>query len=214
MKKIGVFDSGAGGRSVANALKKALPYDEIIFVSDPDNLPYGTKTPEKLKELVKPRMEELSMEGVDVIVIACNTVSTTILDYVKQLVSAPVIGVVPMVKEAVRLTNSNVIAVCATPTTLKSQKYSELKNKYAKDIKVIEPDCSRWTQMIEDNKVDRNEVTQKIDSACDAGADVIILGCTHYHWIEELIKKIAKNRAVVINPEDKLVLRVKEVIEK
>lgn len=214
MKKIGVFDSGIGGKSVALALEKAFPQYEIIFISDPENLPYGTKTPEKLRELVKPKIKELSEKGVNVIVIACNTVSTTILDYVKQLVSVPVIGVVPMVKEAAKITNSNVIAVCATPTTLKSQKYGELKNKYAKGIKVIEPDCSRWTQMIEDNRVDRTEITQKIDSACNAGADVIILGCTHYHWIEKLIKTIAGDRATIINPEDKLVLRVKEVIAK
>lgn len=214
MSKIGVFDSGIGGRSVANALEKAFPEHEIIFLSDSKNLPYGTKTPEKLKELVKPKMEELESRGVDIIVIACNTVSTTILDYVKQIVSVPVIGVVPMVKEAVKLTKSNVIAVCATPTTLKSQKYNQLKQKYAEDIKVFEPDCSRWTKMIEDNKVDRKEISQRIDSACDAGADVIILGCTHYHWIEELIKKIAKGRAVIIHPETKLVDKVEKALAK
>lgn len=214
MSKIGVFDSGIGGRSVANALEKAFPEHEIIFLSDSKNLPYGTKSPEKLKELVKPKMEELENRGVDIIVIACNTVSTTILDYVKQIVSVPVIGVVPMVKEAVKITKSNVIAVCATPTTLKSQKYNQLKQKYAEDVKVFEPDCSRWTQMIEDNNVDRKEISHRIDSACDAGADVIVLGCTHYHWIEELIKKIAKGRAVIIHPETKLVDKVEKALSK
>lgn len=212
MKKIGVFDSGIGGKSVANALEKAFPNDEVVYISDSKNLPYGTKTPEKLKELVNPKMEELSKKGVDVIVIACNTVSTTILGYVRKIVDVPVIGVVPMVREAVKLTKSDVIAVCATPTTLKSERYSLIKNKYAKNIHVVEPDCSRWTKMIEDNKIDRKEISQKISNACEAGADVIVLGCTHYHWIEKLIEEIAKDKAVVIHPEAKLIKKVEKVL--
>lgn len=212
MKKIGVFDSGIGGRSVANALEKAFPSQEVIFISDSKNLPYGTKTPEKLKELVKPKMQKFIERDVDIIVIACNTVSTTILDYVKKIVDVPVIGVIPMVKEAAELTKSNAIAVCATPTTLKSETYGLLKNKYAKDIKVLEPDCSGWTKMIEDNKIDRKQISQRIDSACESGADVIVLGCTHYHWIEELIEEIAKGRAVVIHPESKLIKDIEKVL--
>jgi len=214
MSKIGVFDSGIGGRSVANALEKAFPEDEVIFISDSINLPYGTKTPEKLKELVKPKMEELTIKGVDIIVIACNTVSTTILDYVNQIVDVPVVGVVPMVEEASKITKSNIIAVCATPTTLLSAKYSQLKNKYAQNIKFIEPDCSRWTEMIENNEVNEAEITQKIKNACDSGADVIILGCTHYHWIEELIKRIVQNKAIVIQPENKITAEVRPLLSK
>lgn len=214
MSKIGVFDSGIGGRSVANALEKAFPQHEIIFISDSDNLPYGTKTPEKLRELVKPKMEELVEKGVDIIVIACNTVSTTILDYVKQIVGVPVIGTVPMLEEASKITKSNVISVCATPTTLLSDKYSQLKKNYAQNIKIIEPDCSRWTEMIENNDVNETEISQKIKNACDNGADVIILGCTHYHWIEELIKRIAQGKAMVIQPENKITDEVRSLLSK
>lgn len=212
MKKIGVFDSGIGGKSVANALEKAFPNDEVIFISDSKNLPYGTKTPEKLKVLVKPKMEELVEKGVHIIVIACNTVSTTILDYVKQIVNVPVIGTVPMVEEASKNTKSNVIAVCATPTTLLSDMYNELKKNYAQHIKIIEPDCSRWTEMIENNDVNETEISQKINNACNSGADVIILGCTHYHWIEELIKRIAQDKAIVIQPENKITDEVRSLL--
>lgn len=211
--KIGVFDSGIGGKSVANALKKAYKNSDIIFVSDPGNLPYGTKTPNQLKLLITPKLDELLKNKVETVVIACNTVSTTILDYVKDYVSIPVLGVVPMIKEASLLTKKNTIAVCATPTTLGSAVYADLKNKFAKNLKVIEPDCSRWTRMIEDNKVDREEISQIVNNACESGADVIVLGCTHYHWIEDLIKQIAGSRAVIIQPESKLVKEVGELFK-
>jgi len=203
--KIGVFDSGIGGRSVANAIEDAFLDVEVIFLSDPTNLPYGTKSPQELKKLVKPKMQELLNSGVEVIVIACNTLSTTILEYIKSIVDVPVLGVEPMVQEAAAITHNNVIAVCATPTTLSSERYQYLKNKYAKNVKILEPDCSRWTKMIETNTIDRVEIQEKINSVCDKGADVIVLGCTHYHWIEDLIKNTAKNRASVINPEAKIV---------
>lgn len=212
MKKIGVFDSGIGGKSVAIALQKAFPDFEIIFLSDPENLPYGTKTPEELKVLVEPKIKELLNLGVGMIVIACNTVSTTLIDWVKSIITVPVLGVEPMVGEASKLTKNKVIAVCATPTTLSSKRYDELKKEYAKDIKVIEPDCSRWTKMIEDNQVDRAEIFDRINSACEAGADVVVLGCTHYHWIEDMINQIADSRAIVLQPETLIVKQVREVL--
>lgn len=210
--KIGVFDSGVGGRSVANAIESALLGVEVIFLSDPENLPYGIKTPEELKKLVKPKMEKLLDNGVGIVVIACNTLSTTILDYIKSIVRVPVIGVEPMIEEASTLTKNKVIAVCATPTTLSSVRYGYLKNKYAKDIKILEPDCSRWTKMIETNNIDRQEIQEKINFVCSAGADVIVLGCTHYHWIQDLITETSNNRAKVINPEAKIVEALKSLL--
>lgn len=212
MKKIGVFDSGIGGKSVAIALQKAIPEASILFLSDPENLPYGTKTAEQLKVLVEPKIKELLSLGVDMIVIACNTVSTTIIDWVKSISTVPVIGVEPLVEAASVLTKNKVIAVCATPTTLSSKRYANLKKEYAKDIKVIEPDCSRWTKMIEDNQVDREEIYERVNNTCVHGADVVVLGCTHYHWIEELIRQIVGDRAVVIQPENLIIQQVKELI--
>ena len=212
MKKIGVFDSGIGGKSVANAIEKAMPEVEVVFLSDPEHLPYGTKTPDELKELVRPKILELVASGAEVIVIACNTVSTTIIDWIRELVNVPVIGVEPMLEEASKLSRSKVITVCATPTTLGSKRYHDLKQQYAEGATVIEPDCSRWTRMIEDNQVDREEIFERIDSACQKGADVIVLGCTHYHWIEELISQIANGRAEVIHPEAKVIEQVRAIL--
>jgi len=210
--KIGVFDSGVGGESVVKAIKLALPGAEVIFADDKKHLPYGNKTPAELLKLVRPILNKLSKKC-DVIVIACNTVTTTIIGKLRRELPVPLIGIEPMIKPAAKLSKSGVIAVCATPTTLASKRYGELKKLYGNGTKILEPDCSDWTQMIENNQVDRQQIKERVEAACRAGADVIVLACTHYHWIEELINQIANGRAKVLQPEQPVVKQLKRVLE-
>lgn len=212
--KIGVFDSGVGGLSVANAIQAELPDYEVLYASDPNNLPYGTKTPQQIHEFVVPILEDLISRGCKIIVIACNTVSTNIIVTLRKEIKVPLIAIEPMVKPAAELTKTGIIAVCATPTTLASKRYKWLKDEYAKGIKVLEPDCSDWTLMIENNQVDHQKIYQRIDKACQDGADVIVLGCTHYHWIEEIIKGVTRGRAKVIQPEPAVINQLKKVLER
>lgn len=212
--KIGVFDSGIGGKSVAIALKRAFPELEISYAQDKQHAPYGQKTAEELKQLVMPFMQAFEAEECEVIVIACNTVTTNIISYIRQRVSVPVVGIEPMIKPAALSTKSKKIAVCATPATLKSSRYHELKNQFAKGIEVFEPDCSDWSSMIEAEQVDHKKIKAQIEQLCRRGADVIVLGCTHYHWIEQEIKAVAKKfNAVVLQPEQAIVNRVMQVLE-
>lgn len=211
--KIGVFDSGIGGRSVANAIEKALPEYEVLFVNDIKNVPYGNKTPAELLQLVQPLLANMQSEGCEVIVVACNTVSTTIIKELRHALSIPLIAMEPMVKPACEMTRSNIIAVCATPTTLASQRYAELKQTYAKGVTVLEPDCSDWSYMIETNSIDHQNIKDRITTVCQEGADVIVLGCTHYHWIEVEIQTIATAyNATVIQPEQAIVAQLKRVL--
>jgi glutamate racemase len=211
--KIGVFDSGVGGKSVANAIEKAMPELEVVFMNDAEHLPYGTKTNDEIYGFCRPVFDRLIEAGSDVIVVACNTVSTNLIKRLREELSVPLVAMEPMVKPAAEATKSGVIAVCATPRTLASERYDWLKQTYAAGIKVIEPDCSDWTSMIEAEAVDRQKIQGIIDNACDQGADVIVLGCTHYHWIEAMIKECARGRAEVIQPEQAIVRRLKTVIE-
>lgn len=210
--KIGVFDSGIGGLSVAQAIEKALPEHEIIFVNDKENVPYGTKRPAELLRLVEPILQGLAQGGCGVIVVACNTVSTTIIKDLRQKLAVPLIAVEPMVKPAAKRTETGVIAVCATPTTLASKRYAWLKEEYAKSVQVIEPDCSDWAYMIEHNAVEESKIRVRIEEVLAENADVIVLGCTHYHWIEELIKGMTRGKAVVIQPEPAIIRRLKTVL--
>lgn len=211
--KIGVFDSGIGGKSVAEALSNGLPNAEVMFINDIDHLPYGNKSPDELMSLVRPRLQYLVDEKCNVIVVACNTVSCTILPDIKSDYPIEIVGIVPMLKPAAKLTTSGTIAVCATPTTLASKRYAELKKEFVPHCTVLEPDCSDWALMIETNTIDQQKILNTINEVCERGADVIVLGCTHYHWIEKIIKDCAAVRAVVIQPESAIVARVKQVLE-
>src|SRR3990167_2212631 len=155
--KIGVFDSGVGGQSVINAIKKELPNLEIVYKDDKAHLPYGTKSAEEIYQLVKPIFQEFIDEGCKVIVVACNTVTTNLIDRLRAEFPLPMVGMEPAIKPAAEQTKTGVIAVCATPRTLTSERYAWLKSKFAKGLSVVEPDCSDWALMIENNRVDREK---------------------------------------------------------
>ena len=212
MTKIGVFDSGIGGLSVANAIEKAMPNDMVIYASDREHMPYGDKSPEQVLALVTPILQELVNQGCEVIVIACNTVTTNHIETLRSVISVPLIGIEPMVKPAAEQTKTGVVCVCATPATLASKRYAWLKQTYAHDLKIVEPDCSTWAYMIEHNQVHEELMRKQINEVCDAGADVIVLGCTHYHWIEDVIRSIAYDRAIVVQPEQPVISQLNRVL--
>ena len=213
MYKIGVFDSGIGGLSVKKAIEKALPEAKLIFRSDRQHLPYGDKPPAEVLTYVVPILEEMVQAGCQVIVIACNTVTTAHIKELRRRLKVPLLGIEPMVKPAAERTKTGVVAVCATPATLASERYQWLKDTYAPEVKIIEPDCSRWAYMIEHNQVNEEALTRQINDLCQQGADVIVLGCTHYHWIEGLVKRLAAGRAEVIQPEQAVVAQLKRVLD-
>lgn len=210
--KIGVFDSGVGGLSVANAIRAALPEHEVLLREDREHVPYGTRTPEEILGFVIPIIQNLVDQGCAVIIIACNTVSTTLITDLREHFTIPLIAMEPMVKPAAELSKSKVIAVCATPTTLTSNRYAWLKASYAPDMSVLEPDCSDWSYMIEHNQVDEEKIKARIAEVLQEGADVIVLGCTHYHWIEDEINKLAAGKAIVLQPEQAVIKQLRTVL--
>jgi glutamate racemase len=210
--KIGVFDSGVGGLSMVNAIKHELPELEVVYKDDKRHVPYGTRSIDEIRGFIRPIFQEFVDEGCQVIVIACNTVTTNLISQLRQEFSLPMVGLEPMVKPAAERTKSGVIAIFATPRTLASERYAWLKHEFANKIEILEPDCSDWALMIENNRVEREKVAENIENVIARGADEIVLGCTHYHWIEKLIKDLAAGRAEVIQPEKPAIEQLKRVL--
>lgn len=211
--KVGVFDSGVGGQSVADAIEEAIPDIEVDYREDREHIPYGSKTPIELLGLVTPILESMATDGCQVIVVACNSVTTTIISELREHIAVPIIGIEPMIKPASQQTKSGVIAVCATQATLNSARYKYLVETFAPNITVLQPDCTDWASMIEQNDINHDRIEETITSVCKQGADVVVLGCTHYHWIEDQILEIAnKYNAIVIQPEKAIVRRLREVL--
>jgi glutamate racemase len=211
--KIGVFDSGVGGLSVVRAIQKALPELKIVYKEDKQHVPYGSRSVDEIHGFVRPIFQEFINEWCQAIVVACNTVTTNLIPRLRQEFEVPMIGMEPMVKPAAAATKSGVIAVCATPRTLSSERYKQLKEDFAQGVKVLEPDCSQWALMIESDTTNREKIAKTIKDVISAGADQIVLGCTHYHWIEDEIKDMASGRAEVIQPEGPTIEQLKRVLK-
>jgi glutamate racemase len=211
--KIGVFDSGIGGLSVVRAIQRELPKAEIIFLTDEKHFPYATKSPSVIWRGIVPIFQEFVDLQVDVVVVACNTVSTTLSDKLRaQFPSTTFVMMDPMMKPAAGLTKSGIIAVCATPTTLRSKRYASLKQEYTSGVQVLEPDCSDWSYLIENKQMYEIRIRHEIEPLLKAGTDVIVLACTHYHWIEKEIQRLARGRALVLQPEQAIIQQLKRVL--
>ncbi len=208
---IGVFDSGIGGEAVANSLRNYFPEAKIAVVNDRENLPYGDKTSHQIRLLTDAAIQPLL--GSDVIVIACNSATTAAIEFLRgKYTNQKFIGIEPMIKPALNLTKTRIIGVCATPATLGSNSYRMLKDKYARNYQVVEPDCSNWSQMIENNDLNNSEVITVLDEMIANQVDVIVLGCTHYHWIKELIVEYVGPDIQVLEPSEAIGRRVSSLL--
>lgn len=213
--KLGVFDSGIGGEAIASTLEDAFPGADILVVDDHKNVPYGNKTPKHILALTDAAIQPLLAARCDVIILACNTATAAAIEELRRRYpSQQFIGLEPMIKPAAALTKTGTIAVCATPATLASERYRQLVKKYGQDVRIIEPDCSQWAYMIENNQVNRTQIEQTINNCCKQGADVIVLACTHYHWIKGLITETTTGRARVIEPSEAVNRRVAALLER
>lgn len=208
---IGVFDSGIGGEAVANSLRNYFPEAKITLVNDRENLPYGDKTSHQIRLLTDAAIQPIL--GSDVIVVACNSATTAAIEFLRgKYTNQKFIGIEPMIKPALNLTKTRIIGVCATPATLGSNSYRMLKDKYARNYQVVEPDCSNWAQMIENNDLNNSEVITVLDEMIANQVDVIVLGCTHYHWIKELIVEYVGPDIQVLEPSEAIGRRVSSLL--
>jgi glutamate racemase len=211
--KIGVFDSGVGGRSFVDAIEKRFPEAEVLFIEDKENLPYGNKSPQELLALTVPLFHQFVVAGCDAVLIACNTVTTTIIHFLREEVAVPLVGVEPMIKPAAEMTRTKIIAVCATPATLNSKRYAELKRLYASGVEVVEPDCSNWAYMIEHNRQNELALTEMMQDLKKRNVDVLVLGCTHYHWIQEELQELTGQECQVIQPIEPVLNQLERVLQ-
>ncbi|MDN5819606.1 MAG: aspartate/glutamate racemase family protein [bacterium] len=210
--KIGVFDSGIGGEAIAKVLASEFQQASLTVVNDKANVPYGDRSPREVRSLTEAAI--MPLLGSDVIVIACNTATSLAIEYLRgNYPDQLFIGIEPMIKPAAASTKTNTIAVCATPATLASKRYKKLVQKYGAHLEIIEPDCSAWAYLIENNLINKSHVEAVITDVCKRGADQIVLGCTHYHWIKQLIESVAGQDVAIIEPSQAIVGRVKSLLK-
>lgn len=213
MTKIGVFDSGIGGQTIAEKIERLFPDVEVLSINDSENIPYGLKRRADIVRLTLAAIQPLIEAHCDAIVIACNTATTNAIHDLRAAhPDVHFVGIEPMIKPASRMTKTGTIGVLATPGTLHSHRYSELKRTWAGRLTVIEPDCSSWATRIENGQAETIDVHSVVNELRRWDADVIVLGCTHYHWIKDRIQAAAGKSVQVLEPSDAIIARLDSLL--
>lgn len=216
---IGIFDSGEGGLSVLKEIVRLLPDEKYIYFSDNAHCPYGEKTPQYIIGRCRFITDELVRRGADIMVVACNTATAAAISNLRAEYSDPrkvgalsggrrdrisFIGMEPAVKPAALGTRSGVIGVLATAGTLKGSKYLNTKGSYEDNCKIVERVGKGFVELVEEGvtegPVAEQTVRESLQPLLDEGADTIVLGCTHYPFLLDTMRKIAGPQISFIDP--------------
>ncbi len=192
---IGVFDSGLGGLTVVRALQARLPNESIIYFGDTARVPYGSKSPETVRQYAAQIAQWLAGEGVKLIVIACNTATAHALTHLREVIPVPVIGVVePGARAAVRATDGGPIGVIGTSGTIASGAYERAIKALSPELVVHTRACPLLVPLIEegwiDHHVTRLIVHEYLTTLSETRIDTLVLGCTHYPLLAPIIADV------------------------
>ena len=239
MIKIGVFDSGEGGLSVLKEITRLLPEAEYVYYSDNAHCPYGEKSPEYIQDRARAITERLLKEGADVIVVACNTATAAAISVLRAEYSDAsseevrgrvqeltgdrhdhicFIGMEPAVKPAALGTKTGVVGVLATAGTLKGSKYLKTKESVDDQVNVFEHVGRGFVELVEEGRLSGSEAEDVVKASLrpllSAGADIIVLGCTHYPFLLPVLQKVAGPEIRFIDPAPAVARQLVHVLER
>ncbi len=213
---IGLFDSGVGGLGVLAHVRRELPQADLLYLADQARAPYGTRSLDEVASISEQVTEWLLDQGASTIVIACNTASAAALSRVRQShPSIPFVGMEPAVKPAAVVTRSGVIGVVATEATFQGELFASVVSRYAAGVEVITAACPRWVELVEAGITDGDEAEAAVASCLapvlSGGADVLVLGCTHFPFLQSMVAAVAGPDVVLVDPAPAVALQVARV---
>lgn len=192
-RPIGIFDSGVGGLTVLSEIKKQLPNENLIYLGDTKNFPYGSKTKEQIIEFAIKNTQKLIELGAKIIVIACGTATSQAIEELKAKFNIPIIGIIEPTVEYVKEQNIHRIGVIATEGTIRSGAWEKFLKKEIESIDVVNKACPMLATIAEEGRATseegRNIIKQYMEPFKKEKIDKIILGCTHYPIYQDLIRE-------------------------
>jgi glutamate racemase len=214
---VGVFDSGLGGLSVLRALRAQVPDESIIYVADSLYAPYGERDDDFIADRTLAIGQWFVKQGAKVLVVACNTATAQSIALVRERLSIPLIGVEPGIKPAASQSRTRVAGVLATQVTLRSARFQTLLERYAADCRFLCQPGHGLVQAIERCDVGSAELRALLNSylqpMLDAGADTLVLGCTHYPFLDAAIRDIVGERMTLIDTSVAIARQVERVLD-
>ena len=217
MASIGIFDSGSGGLSVLREIRKILPQERFIYWSDNAHCPYGEKTAGYIIDRSRAITDFMLSKGARAVVVACNTATAAAIATLRAEYDIPFVGMEPAVKPAASGTRSGVVGVLATAGTLSAPKYLNIKGQYADAVRIAESVGRGYVELVESLELDgphaEEVVRASLEPLLEAGADTIVLGCTHYPFLLPVMQRIAPRGVKFIDPAPAVARRLKDVLE-
>lgn len=195
-RPIGLFDSGIGGCSVLTEVRRLLPHEDLVYLADQAHCPYGARTAADIRALTFAGVRWLMRRGAKAVVVACNTASAAALVQLREeFPSVPFVGMVPAVKPAAQATRTGIVGVLATPATLTGGLLREVVDRWGSHIQVLTQPCEGLADLVESGAVDTPEAAELVATyvrpLVAAGADTLVLGCTHYPFLSGQIARAA-----------------------
>lgn len=213
---IGIFDSGIGGTSIWKEVQQLLPNEDTIYLADSLYAPYGQKSKEDIINLSIKNVEFLINKNCKLIIVACNTATTNAIKYLRANYSVPFIGIEPAIKPASLQTKTRTIGILATKGTLNSELFEKTSSLIDNDIKIIEQIGEGLVELIEQGKIDSTEMglllKSYIDPMLNENIDCLVLGCTHYPYLINAIKRISKNSINIIDSGEAVAKQTKRIL--
>jgi len=214
---VGIFDSGVGGLTVFKEIRRFLPKENLIYVGDLARVPYGSKSPGLVRKFSLQIASFLNSLGIKSLVVACNTSSATSLELLKRRFSFPVIGVIePSVEEALK--EGRRIGIIATPTTIKSGAYQKAILKKAPEAEVIAFPAPLLVPLVEEGWIEDPITLQVLKRYLspfkEKGVDTLILGCTHYPLLRDMISKEMGEEVRLVDSATSTAYRLKQLLSR
>ncbi|GCE21311.1 glutamate racemase [Dictyobacter kobayashii] len=214
---IGVFDSGMGGLTVLQAIRKALPQERLLYIADSAHAPYGDKSLEYVQQRAHTLTRFLLEHGAKALVIASNTTTAAAADLLRSTFPVPIIAVEPALKLAVASTKTGVVGVLVTVVTSQSARFAALLERFGQDVNVIIQPAPGLVEQIEAGELisspTRALVERYVRPLLSAGADTIVLGSTHYPHLRPLISEIAGPEVTLIDTGEAVASQLRRVLE-
>ena len=213
---VGVFDSGVGGLSVAREIRRALPFEPLLYVADTAYVPYGDRTDEEVRARTLAIGEWLQAQGAKVLVVACNTASGAALEALRERLAIPVIGLEPALKPAVRESKAGRVGVMATRGTLRSARFQRLVDNYADGVQVVRDPCPGLADLVEDGLLGGPELAERMEEYVaplrEAGVDTVVLGCTHYVFVRDAIQRALGPGVRLLDSGEAIARRTRQIL--
>ena len=205
-RPIGVFDSGLGGLTAVRSLRQILPEEDLIYFGDTARVPYGGRSKETLLKYARQDVRFLRSFDLKAILIACGTVSTTSLDTLQAENDLPIVGVVePTCRRALLVTKNKKVGIIATLASIRSGAYEATLRRLDPDVEVIGKPCPLFVPLVENGRIHKGDVVietvarEYLEPLLETGIDTLILGCTHYPLLAEVIAGVMGSGVTLID---------------